>query len=198
MFLGIEHFNNYLLMVSVMDRGSKVIQVSPYTVEGLFHLIDHSDVRVIAFNFDFNANFNSTLSNRALKNLNKNLYEYFEFRVIENIEKKSFRSIVYTDTEEFFKKIIRKDVMPIHTPEGIEQRLYNIPKTGIRLNRNILSKSKEIVQRQINAIVLSYTAYCYHNNNYEVFEEEESFYIVPKYRYVPLKDRESPEKNLSK
>lgn len=186
-----------MFVVSVMDNSSRVVQLSQYTLEGLFHLLDHSKVRVVAFNLDFNLSFNTSLSNRALKSLSKNLAEYFEFKTAQKENRNSFRSVVYTDVEEFFKRIIRKELQPMNTLEGVEQRLYNIPKTGIKLNRNLLSKNKDILQRQIKAIILSYTAYSYYTNNYEILEED-SFYIIPKYRYVPLKERESPGGNLLK
>ncbi|MCX7738344.1 MAG: hypothetical protein N2Z80_02865 [Hydrogenothermaceae bacterium] len=175
-----------------------MVQLSQYTLEGLFYLLDHSNLRVVAFNLDFNLSFNTSLSNRALKSLSKNLAEYFEFRTVQREDRKSFRSIVYTDVEEFFKRIIRKELQPMNTPEGVEQRLYNIPKTGIKLNRNLLSKNRDILQRQIKAIILSYTAYSYYTNNYEILEEEDSFYIIPKYKYIPLKERVSPENSLLK
>lgn len=186
MFLGVEYLDSYKLIVSVMDRNSKVIQIAPYTVEGLFHLLDHSDIRVIAFNIDFNCHFISSLNNRIIKDLPKKLYEYFDFKIFER-EKRSFRTIVYTDTDIFFKKIIRKEVLPEHTLEGVEQRLYNLPKTGIKLNRNILSKDRQVIVKQINAIILSYTALSYSTNNFELIEDEN--YIIPKYRYIPVKNR---------
>lgn len=195
MFLGVEYLNSYKLIVSIMDRNSKVIQIAPYTVEGLFHLIDHSDIRVIAFNLDFNPQYMASFQNRAIKDFTKKLYEYFEFRILDK-DKKSFRTIVYTDTEEFFKKIIRKEILPETTPEGIEQRLYNMPKTGIKLNRNLLSKDRQILPKQINAIILSYTALSYFTNNFEFMEEDE-IYILPKYRYIPLKNRSSENQENS-
>lgn len=195
LFLGVEYLNSYKLIVSIMDRNSKVIQIAPYTVEGLFHLIDHSDIRVIAFNLDFNPQHMASFQNRAIKDFTKKLYEYFEFRILDK-DKKSFRTIVYTDTEEFFKKIIRKEILPETTPEGIEQRLYNMPKTGIKLNRNLLSKDRQILPKQINAIILSYTALSYFTNNFEFMEEDE-IYILPKYRYIPLKNRSSENQENS-
>lgn len=188
MYLGLEYLNSYVFIVSVMDKYSKVVQISPYTLEGLFHFLDHSDVRVIALNIDFNAGFMSSFQNKSVKHLEKKLYEYFEFRVINEKDKKYYRSIVYTDVDEFFKKVIRKEILPINTAEGIEQRLYNIPKTGIKLNRNFLSKNREVLIKQLNAVILSYTALSYHTNNFDFIDEEES-YILPKYRYVPLKSR---------
>lgn len=196
MFLGIEYLSSYKLVVSLMDRGSRVVQISPYTLEGLFHLIDHSDIRVIALNINFNSRYMSSLQNRIIKDLPKKLYEYFEFKVFEG-ERKSFRTIVYTDTDEFLKKVIRKDLLPQETVEGIEQRLYNIPKTGIKINKNILSKDRQTIIKQINAVILSYTALSYFTNNFEIIEDGE-FHIIPKYRYIPLKNRgqENQENSL--
>lgn len=177
-----------MFIASVMDRYSKVVQISPYTLEGLFHFLDHFDIRVIALNIDFNAGFMSSFQNKSVKSLEKKLYEYFEFRVINEKDKKYYRTIVYTDVDEFFKKVIRKEILPINTAEGIEQRLYNIPKTGIKLNRNLLSKNREVLTKQLNAVILSYTALSYHTNNFDFIDDEE-LYIIPKYRYVPLKSR---------
>lgn len=195
MFLGVEYLDSYRLVVSLMDRGSRVVQISPYTLEGLFHLIDHSDIRVVAFNTDFNSRYMSSLQNRIIKDLPKKLHEYFEFRVFDG-ERKAFRTIVYTDTDEFFRKVIRKDLLPQDTVEGIEQRLYNIPKTGIKLNRNLLSKDRQTITRQINAVILSYTALSYFTNNFEIIEDGEP-YITPKYRYVPLRNRNAENQENS-
>lgn len=188
MYLGIEYLNSSIFVISVMDRQSKVVQISPYTIEGIFHLLDHSYIKVVAFNIDFNILHMSSFQNRSIKNIEKKLEEYFEFRLIDNKDKKNQRAIVYTDVDEFFKRVVRKDILPINSVEGIEQRLYNIPKTGIKLNRNLLSKDRDILIKQINAVVLSYTALSYHTNNFE-FIYDDDFYIVPKYRYVPLENR---------
>lgn len=190
MYLGIEHLNSSIFIISVMDRQSKVVQISPYTIEGIFHLLDHFYIKVIAFNIDFNIMHMSSFQNRSIKNIEKKLEEYFEFRLIDSKDKKSQRTIVYTDADEFFKRVVRKDILPIDSIEGIEQRLYNIPKTGIKLNRNLLSKDRDILIKQINAVILSYTALSYHTDNFE-FIHDDDFYIIPKYRYVPLKNRKS-------
>lgn len=195
MFLGVEYLDSYKFVISLMDRNSKVVQISTYTLEGLLHLIDHSDVRVIAFNIDFTPQYTASFQNRIIKDLPKKLYEYFEFKTFDR-DKKSYRTIVYTDTEEFFKKIIRKEVLPEDTLEGIEQRLYNIPKTGIRLNRNFLSKDRRVLVKQINAVILSYTALSYLTNNFEYIEDGEN-YICPRYKYVPLKSRNSENQENS-
>ncbi|MEJ5173393.1 MAG: hypothetical protein WHT47_06730 [Hydrogenothermaceae bacterium] len=197
MYLGVEYLKSNLFITSIMDNGSKVIQLSLYTYEGLLHLLDHRDISVIGFNYDFNVKFGSSLSNRIVKNISSKLYEYFDYRVVENRNDSYEKAIIYSDVEEFFRKVIRKDLLDEDSPEGLEQRIYNLPKTGIKLNRNWISKDRKVAIKQLNAVILSFAAYSYGIRNFDYITDESSFYIVPKYRYIPKAKREEEQKSIT-
>lgn len=181
MFLGIEHLRDNLFITSLINAEAKVLQISPYTYEGLIHFIDHRDIKVITFNYDFDAKFILGHPSKVIKSLTFKLKEYFDCQ------------IVYSDIDEFLKKIIRKDIYPEDTQEGIEQRLYNLPKIGIKLNRFYISKDRKVAPKQINAVMLSFVSYSYGIGNYEYIDSENNLYVIPKYRYIPRAKRENSE-----
>ncbi|MCX7760313.1 MAG: hypothetical protein N2Z81_03925 [Hydrogenothermaceae bacterium] len=193
MYLGVEYLKSNLFLTSIMDDNAKVIQLSQYTYEGLLHLLDHRDISVISFNYDFNVKFGSSLSNRVVKNISSKLFEYFDYRVVESRNDSYEKAIIYSDVEEFFRKVIRKDLIDEDTPEGLEQRIYNLPKTGIKLNRNWISKDRKVAVKQLNAVILSFAAYSYGVRNFDFITDENSFYIIPKYRYISKAKREQEE-----
>lgn len=193
MYLGVEYLKSNLFIISIMDDNARVIQLSQYTYEGLLHLLDHRDISVIGFNYDFNVKFGSSLSNRVVKNISSKLFEYFDYRVIESRNDNHEKAIIYSDVEEFFRKVIRKDLIDEDSPEGLEQRIYNLPKTGIKLNRNWISKDRKVAVKQLNAVVLSFAAYSYGIRNFDFITDENSFYIIPKYRYISKAKREQEE-----
>ncbi|MEZ0323614.1 MAG: hypothetical protein ABWJ98_04815 [Hydrogenothermaceae bacterium] len=189
MYLGVEYLKSNLFITSIMDSNLRVIQLSQYTYEGLLHLLEHTDISVIGFNYDFNVKFGSSLSNRIVKDMSSKLYKYFDYKTVESRDDSYEKAIVYSDVEELFKKVIRKELIDEDTPEGLEQRIYNLPKTGIKLNRNWISKDRKIAIKQLNAVILSFAAYSYGVRSFDYIADENSFYILPKYRYIPKAKR---------
>lgn len=190
MFLGIDILDN-IFIVSLMDENKNVKGLFKFYKEGLLWFIDHTNPNVMAVNYDFCVKSKISDTNKSLSNLYKVIKNDFGY---SEINKKTFREkekkILKSDIEEFWKKVIRKDILPSDTVEGLEQRLYNLPKTGIRLNKKLLSINKKYIAKEIDSVVLSFAAFSYYNNRFEHIETENGVIITPKYIYVMKKDRE--------
>ncbi|WP_028950459.1 hypothetical protein [Sulfurihydrogenibium subterraneum] len=190
MFAGIE-VKDKIFIVSFMDNNRNVKGIFKFYKEGLLWFLDHYTPEVIAVNYDFGVSSKLSLTNKAYSNLYRDIIETFEYR---QVDKKSFREkekrIFKSNVEEFWKKIIHKDILPADTPEGLEQRLYNLPKSGIRLNRKLLSQDKKFIGKELDAVVLSFAAYSFYNNRFETIDHEGGIWIIPRYTYVPKKERE--------
>ncbi|MFN3787314.1 hypothetical protein [Sulfurihydrogenibium azorense] len=190
MFAGIE-VKDKVFIVSLMDNNRYVKGIFKFYKEGLLWFLDHYNPEIIAVNYDFGVSSKLSLTNKAYSNLYKDIIETFEYR---QVDKKSFREkekrIFKSNVEEFWKKIIHKDILPAETPEGLEQRLYNLPKSGIRLNKKLLSQDKRFIGKELDAVVLSFAAYSFYNNRFETIEHEGGIWIIPRYTYVSKKERE--------
>ncbi|PMP77769.1 MAG: hypothetical protein C0178_01440 [Sulfurihydrogenibium sp.] len=191
MFAGVE-VKDKVFIVSLMDNTRTVKAIFKFYKEGFLWFLDHYNPEIVAVNYDFGVSSKLSLTNKAYSNLYKEIIQDFEYRPVD---KKSFREkerrIFKSNTDEFWKKIIRKEILPADTPEGLEQRLYNLPKTGIRLNRRLLSQDKKFIGKELDAVVLSFAAYSFYNNKFETIDHEGGIWIIPRYIYVPKKDRET-------
>lgn len=195
MFVGIDVLDN-IFIVSLMDENKNVKGLFKFYKEGLLWFIDHNSPKVIAVNYDFCVKSKVADTNKSLSNLYKIIKNDFEY---SEVNKKTFREkekkILKSDVEEFWKKVIRKDILPSDTVEGLEQRLYNLPKTGIRLNKKLLSINKKYIAKEIDSVVLSFAAFSYYTNRFEHIEIENGIIVIPKYIYVMKKDREEKEED---
>jgi len=190
LFAGIECVDN-IFLVSLMDENKTVKAIFKFYKEGLLWFIDHYSPNIIAVSYDFPVRSKIALINKAYSNLYKLIIEQFEYT---EVDRRSFKEkekrILKSDPEEFWKKIIRKEILPSETPEGLEQRLYNLPKTGIRLNKRLLSQNKKLIAKEIDAVILSFAGYSFYNNIFENEETENDIIIIPKYIYVMKKGRQ--------
>ncbi|WP_297888831.1 hypothetical protein [Sulfurihydrogenibium sp.] len=193
MFAGVE-VKDKLFIVSLMDNNRYVKAIFKFYKEGFLWFLDHYNPDVIAVNYDFGVSSKLALTNKAYSNLFKDIVEEFEYRPVD---KKSFKEkekrIFKSNVEEFWKKIIHKDILPAETTEGLEQRLYNLPKSGIKLNKKLLSQDKRYIGKELDAVILSFAAYSFYNNRFETLESEYGIFIIPKYTYVPKKEREESQ-----
>jgi hypothetical protein len=190
LFAGIECVDD-IFLVSLMDENKTVKGIFKFYKEGLLWFIDHYNPNIIAVSYDFPVRSKTALTNKASSNLYKLIIEQFEYT---EIDRRSFKEkekrVLKSDPEEFWKKIIRKEILPAETPEGLEQRLYNLPKTGIRLNKRLLSQNKKLIAKEIDAVILSFAGYSFYSNRFENEETENGIIIIPKYIYVMKKDRQ--------
>jgi hypothetical protein len=187
MFYGVDtDYRDYT--VALMNEKKEVAGLNHFWKEGFYWFIDHHKPDILTVNIPSEENPSKV---KAATELIYKLRKNFEYIVAdkENIKEKPEKLIIKTSTELFFKKIIRKDILPIYTREGIEQRIYNLKKTGIILNKNILSQNKERLIRELNSVICAFTSYSFQNNLYEIVEEENDIFIVPKYKFVPSTNR---------
>ncbi|RMA97734.1 hypothetical protein [Hydrogenothermus marinus] len=174
--------------VCQIDENKNVKILSHFFKEGLYWFIDHHHPDILTVNIAINQEPSKT--KYALDIIHK-IQKEFEYIIAdENIIKKGERKIIIkTATDLFFKKIIRKDILPITTREGLEQRLYNLKKTGIKLPKGFLSKDKNKLRRELNAVISAFTSLSLNKKDYEVVESFEEKLFIPKYRFVPSTNR---------
>jgi len=187
MYYGID-VNYREFTVCRLDKNKNVNILSHFWKEGLYWFIDHYRPDILSVNLGFNED--SSKTKHAYELINK-LRKDFEYIIAdeEKIKNKEKKIIIKTSTDYFFKKIIRKELLPINTREGIEQRIYNLRKTGIKFDKKILSKDREKLKRELNAIISAFTSYSISNNSYEVIQDFDEKIIIPKYKFVPTSNR---------
>ena len=187
MYYGIEINEDKTFTVAVIDENRNIFQINHFWKEGLLWFLEHSKVRILTININNSdkKHFPQKLKNLLeIKNL---LLSNFEFRRFSGkVEEKIF---AITDTDLFFQKSIRKELLPIYTREGLEQRIYNLPKSGIIIPEYLLSKDKRKLRKEVNAIVAAFTSFAIDKNMYTEEKIEKTPYIVPVYKYVPKNKR---------
>ncbi len=187
MYYGIEINEDKTFTVAVIDENRNIFQINHFWKEGLLWFLEHSKVRILTININNSdkKHFPQKLKNLLeIKNL---LLSNFEFRRFSGkVEEKIF---AITDTDLFFQKSIRKELLPIYTREGLEQRIYNLPKSGIIIPEYLLSKDKRKLRKEVNAIVAAFTSFAIDKNMYTEEKIEKTSYIVPVYKYVPKNKR---------
>lgn len=187
MFYGVDvDYRDYT--VSLMDEKKKVVGLSHFWKEGFYWFVDHHKPDIITVNFPLEENSSKL---KAAADLVQKLKKNFEYVVADKelLKEKPEKIIVKTSADLFFKKIVRKELLPIHTREGIEQRIYNLRKTGIYLDKRMLSQKRNKLIRELNAVICAFTSYSVENNSYEIVEEDGQQLIIPKYRFVPSSNR---------
>ncbi len=187
MYAGVEISSNKTFTVALMDSNRNVSYIGHFWKEGLYWFLDHTKIKILTLNLNFkdkkhlSTNFKIYLD---LKNVLLSQFEFFEFPEID--KEKVF---ALTDTDRFFKKSIRKELLPIYTREGLEQRIYNLPKSGIHLPKYMLSKDRNRLKRELNATVSAFTSFAIDKDLYTVEEENGEKIVVPIYRFVPKEKR---------
>jgi hypothetical protein len=193
LFVGVE-VKDKIFIVAMMDNSKVVKGIFKFYKEGFLWFLDHYNPEIIAVNYDFGVSSKLSLTNKAYSNLYKDIIENFEYKPVD---RKSFKEkekrVFKSNVEEFWKKLIHKEILPPETPEGLEQRLYNLPKSGIKLNKRLLSQDKRYIGKELDAVVLSFAAYSFYNNRFETLEYEGGIWLIPRYTYVPKKEREESE-----
>ncbi|SNZ06528.1 hypothetical protein SAMN06265182_0708 [Persephonella hydrogeniphila] len=185
-FLGIQSNRDKTFTVSQMDQNRNIISISNFWKEGLLWFLDHANPSIVSVNFS--EWFDSTQSKNAYEVISK-LVELFDFEEAEESINRTEKLVIKTDADLFFKQLVKKDLLSIKTREGIEQRLYNLPKAGIIVKHEILSKEKDYLQREITAIATSFAAYSIHHNQFKIEEREGNRLFIPVYRFVPKDKR---------
>ncbi|RUM59458.1 MAG: hypothetical protein DSY66_03020 [Persephonella sp.] len=184
MYIGININGDKSYSVSVLDKDCKLVYVSSFLKEGLYWFLEHFKSKRVVFNINFLNKNNLPLILKEYKHLYSVLIENFEF---EEFKEKGINGkvILLTDTDRYFSQFVRKGLLPIYTREGLEQRIYNLKKTGLIIDFSYLSKDRKKLKNEINAIVSAYSSYLIDKNLFK-FEKVNNFnLLVPVYKFVP-------------
>ncbi len=187
MYAGIEINSNKTFTVALMDSNRNISYISHFWKEGLYWFLDHSKIKILTININFRNKKHLSTNFRAYLDLKTVLISQFEF--FEFSEDFADKKIALTDTDRFFEKSIRKQLLPIYTREGLEQRIYNLPKSGIYLPKYMLSKDRNRLKGELNATVSAFTSFALDSNFYTVEEENGEKIVVPLYKFVPKEKR---------
>lgn len=184
--VGIKDFS-----VCIMNEEKEVVYISNFWKEGLFWFIDHHWPKIITINLPDEQEMDAPARLKTALEIIHKLKTVFDYKspTLEEIKEKTPYIIIKTSADLFFQKFIRKQLLPFHTREGLEQRIYNLKKTGIKVDKSILAKDKNKLRRELGAIIASFTSLSVDKNSFEKVDIEKGFLIVPKYRFVPSTNR---------
>ena len=185
-FLGIQSNEDKTFTVAQMDKNRNILSISNFWEEGLLWFLDHSNPSVVSVNFS--EWFDSVQSKNAYEVISK-LVELFGFEEAEESVSNAEEIVIKTDVDLFFKQLVRKELLPINTREGIEQRVYNLPKAGIIVRPEMLSKEKKYLQREVTAVATAFAGYSIHHSQFKIEEREGNKLFIPVYRFVPENKR---------
>ncbi len=205
MYLGINVGNNRTFVIAEMDENREITNITKFWKEGLLWFIEHNRPRIISIDSPIYLSKEITEAEKQLEidreqteelppeikysveiaNKLKSLLGY-EIANEENYLNKEKKLIARVYPEAFFKKIVRKELLPISYREGIEQRLYNLKKAGIELDKSILSKDRKTLVRELNSIIGAFNSYSIDKNSVEIYgDKKECQIFVPKYKFIP-------------
>ena len=187
MYAGIEINPDKTFTVALMDENRNITYISHFWKEGLYWFLDHRDINIISLNINHSDKKYFLEKWKTLLELKNVLLTSFEYEEFQGDTKE--KVIALTDTDIFFKDAIRKELFPIYTREGLEQRIYNLPKSGIYIPENILSKDRKKLKGEVNAIVAAFTSFAIKHNLYTEEEIEEEKFYAPVYKFVPKEKR---------
>ncbi len=186
MYIGIEINPDRTFTVAVMNEDRNVVYISNFWKEGLYWFLDHMKGKILTVNINFSDRKYSQIKEKLFFELKDVLISNFEYEPFTKEKEKVF---ALTDTDRFFEKAIRKELLPIYTREGLEQRLYNLPKSGIYFPEIMKSKSLKKLRSEVNAIISAFTSYCIQHGLYTKENIADKDLVVPIYKYVPKSKR---------
>ncbi|WP_456384659.1 hypothetical protein [Persephonella sp.] len=183
-FLGIHTNPDKTFTVANMDENRNIRFISNFWKEGLLWFLDHANADIIAVNIS--PWFDSIQVKNAYEVVSA-LKEIFGFE--EPGVKPTEKVVLKTDADMFFSQLVRKELLPITTREGIEQRIYNLPKAGIMVKPELFSKEKKRLQKEVISIATAFAAYSIHHGTYSVEEKDGEQFYIPRYQFVPRDQR---------
>ncbi len=185
-FLGIQCNSDKTFTTAQMDENRNIVSISNFWKEGLLWFIDHLNPTIVAVNFS--EWFDSVQTKNVYEVINK-LTDIFGFEEAKEKISRTEGIVIKTDVDLFFKKIVRKELLPVDTREGIEQRIYNLPKAGIIAKQEIFSKNRENLQREVLSVAASFSAYSIYHGQFTVEKRENEKFFIPVYSYIPKEKR---------
>jgi predicted nuclease with RNAse H fold len=205
MYIGINVGEDRTFVIAEMDENRKITNITKFWKEGLLWFIEHKRPRIVSLDSPISLSKNLTKAEEQLEikreqneelplnikysvDISNKLVSLLGYEIAneENYLDKTKKLISRTYPEAFFRKIVRKELLPISTREGIEQRLYNLKKAGIELDRLILSTDRKTLVRELNSIIGAFNSYSIDKNSVEIYgDKNECQIFVPKYKFIP-------------
>ena len=186
LFLGIQCNQDRTFTITVLNESRQVISITNLWKEGLIWYLDHINPPVISVNLS--PWFKESQIKNAYDVVSK-LIDIFGFTPAEKEVKMPEKTVIKTDADLFFKQLVRKELLPIKSREGIEQRVYNLPKAGIVISPEILSADRNQLQKEVVSIATAFASYSVYHGQYTVEQRDEDILHIPIYKYIPKKER---------
>ncbi len=211
MYVGVNVGNDNLLIVTTMDENRVVKSINKFWKEGFLWFVEHTSPKIISMDAAIILNRHMTEAEAQLQvferknpkivpprvrlatELTQLLVENYGFKIADEdtIKNKELKLVARTFPDAFYRKFIRRELLPPDTREGLEQRLYNLPKTGIVYKKELLDEhDKKFLRRKLSSIICAFCSYSIDKGTVEIYgNKEEEQIIIPKYKFVPKKDR---------
>ncbi|MDQ7055353.1 MAG: hypothetical protein Q9M89_02160 [Persephonella sp.] len=186
LFLGIQCNQDRTYTAAAINENRQVLSITNLWKEGLLWYLDHINPTVVSVNFSLW--FKESQLKNAYDIVSK-LVDIFGFSPGEKEIKKPEKKVIKTDADLFFKQLVRKELLPIKTREGIEQRIYNLPKAGIMVKPEMLSLDRSKLQKEIISIGTAFASYSVYHGQFTVEERNGDTLHIPVYRYIPESER---------
>ncbi len=185
MYAGVEINSDRTLTVTLMDKNRNITYIGYFWKEGFYWFLDHFNIKILTFNLSFKDKKYFEQRFKVYLDLKSILETEFDFVYFP--DKLDLKEGYYclTDADKFFERSVKKELMPIYTREGLEQRIYNLPKSGIYLPHYMLSKDRKKLKSEVNATVAAFTSFSVDNNLFSVERDNDEEIVVPVYRFVP-------------
>ncbi|WP_457621278.1 hypothetical protein [Persephonella sp.] len=189
MYLGITINSRNLFTVALIDQNKKISSINHFWKEGLYWFLEHSRVNIVTINLNFKEK-ESDIKFRYLTEIMNVLLDVFEFEHLDARRVHQYRKYVgVTDTDLFFEQAVRKELLPVETREGVEQRIYTLSKAGIYVGDNLFSTDIDKLRSEVNAVAAAFTALSVKTGNYSLKDIDGIELVVPEYRYIPVAER---------
>ncbi len=187
MYAGIEINPDRTYTVALMDENRNITYLTHFWKEGLYWFLDHRKIDILTLNINHSDKKHFLIKWKTLLELKNVLLSNFEYEEFQG--KVKDKIMLLTDTDKFFEDAIRKELLPIYTREGLEQRIYNLPKSGIYLPDYMISKDRRKLRGEVNAVVSAFTSFAIKHNLYTKEEIEGETFYIPVYKFVPKDQR---------
>ena len=188
LFLGIQCNQDKTYTTAVLNNNRQVLSITNLWKEGLLWYLDHINPTIVSINLS--TWFKESQIKSAYDIVSK-LINVFEFLPAETEIKTTEKIVIKTDTDLFFKQLVRKELLPIRSREGIEQRVYNLPKAGIVISPEMLSADRNQIQKEVVSVATAFASYSVYHGQFKIEKREEDILHIPIYRYVSKKKRSS-------
>ncbi len=186
LFLGIQCNQDRTFTATIMNKSRQVLSITNLWKEGLIWYLDHSNPTVVSINL---STWFREIQTKNAYDIFSTLVNVFEFTPSEENIKTPEKIVIKTDVDLFFKQLVRKELLPIKTREGLEQRIYNLPKAGIMVKPKMFSSDRNQLQKEVVSVATAFASYSVYQGQFTVKHRDSDILHIPVYRYISKKER---------